>query len=461
MRKRTTWAQLAVGLLAVAAVLAGCSSGRSSSSPDDTSAGSETTTPESATTFGDLASPCGPGDATGASDTGVTDSSIAIGYGDDAGFANSPGLNHQMSDAVKAMVSWCNDQGGINGRTIDASYYDAKITEVANVWTEACPKEFFMVGQGFSLDAGQETIRRGCGLPSVPGFAVSPQHSSAPLKYEPSPVPADYTVTSGAAQLAELYPDEVKNAAATFANYSATIDSKDKVLSAFPEFGWNFLDCPQQYNIQGEADWKPFAQKLKDCGAEIVYFSGSPYPNFENLLTAANQLGYDPIWYVDVNFYDKDFAAWNTSGLADKVYFRNSIAMFEEADQNPATQQYLDIVEASGGDASTLGMQSASAFLLWATAAKACGSDLTRACVVDQLEAIHSWNGGGLQSDADPGANLPTQCGMLAKVTGTGFERVTPAETNTYDCDPSYAAPVTGDALARANLDADRHSQLQ
>jgi hypothetical protein len=461
MGNRRTWTQFAVALLAVGALLAGCSSGRSSSSPPDTSAVTKTTTSASATSFGDLASPCGPGDATGATDTGVTNDAISIGYGDDAGFPSSPGLNHQMSDAVKAMVKWCNGQGGINGRQIDARYYDAKITEVANVWTDACPKEFFMVGQGFSLDAGQETIRRGCGLPSVPGFAVSPQHSSAPLKYEPSPVPADYTVASAAAQLAKLFPDEVAHAATTFANYSATIDSKDKVLSAFPEFGWKFLDCPQQYNIQGEADWKPFAQKLKDCGAQMVYFSGSPYPNFENLLTAADQLDYHPVWYVDVNFYDKDFAAWNTTGLADKVYFRSSIALFEEADQNPATQQYLDIVKADGGDASTLGMQSASAFLLWATAAKACGSDLTRACVVDKLGAIHDWTGGGLGSAADPGANLPTQCGMLAKVSGTGFERVTPQETGSYECDPRYAAPVTGDALTRAHLDADRHSQLQ
>lgn len=41
--------------------------------------------------FGDLPSPCGPGTASGATQTGVTDTSITIGYGDDAGFAQSPG----------------------------------------------------------------------------------------------------------------------------------------------------------------------------------------------------------------------------------------------------------------------------------------------------------------------------------------------------------------------------------
>ena len=69
---------------------------------------------------------------------GVTDRSITIGYGDDAGYQASPGLDHEMSDAVKGMIEWCNDQGGINGRTVDGVYYDAKITEANNVMAEAC-----------------------------------------------------------------------------------------------------------------------------------------------------------------------------------------------------------------------------------------------------------------------------------------------------------------------------------
>src|SRR5262249_52802461 len=158
-----------------------------------------------------------------------------------------------------------------------------------------------------------------------------------------------------------------------FANYSATIDTRDKVVPTWTNLGYQF-SCPQQYNIQGEADWKPFAQRLKDCGAQFVYFIGSPFPNFENLLTAAAQLDFKPIWYADPNFYDQGFAKWNTSGLADNLYMRQSYLPLEEADQNKAVQQFLDIVKANGGDVNQLGEQSASAFLLWATAAKACGT---------------------------------------------------------------------------------------
>jgi ABC-type branched-subunit amino acid transport system substrate-binding protein len=366
-----------------------------------------------------------------------------------------------MSDAMKAMIRWCNDQGGINGRKVVGNYHDAAITQANNAWADACQTDFFMVGQGFALDASQEATRRGCGLPSVAGFAVSPQFSNAPLHWEPLPVPADYTVASPAAQLAELYPDKVKKAAVFYGNYSATVDSSDKVLSVYPQFGWNFLDCAQSYAIQGESDWKPFVQKLKDCGAEVVYWGGSPAPNLENALTAAAQLDYHPIWLADVNVYDEAFAAWNAQdGFAYNVYFRMSLVPFQEASDNPATQQYLDIVKANGGDPNTLGMQSASAFLLWATAAKSCGSTLTRDCMATKLDAVQDWTGGGLHATGHPGPNLPTDCGALFKLEGKGFERVTPTAPASYDCNPAYAATTSGPVLERAKLDADRVAQL-
>ena len=48
----------------------------------------------------------------------------------------SPGLNQEMSDAIKAMIAWCNEQGGINGRTVKGNYYDAKILDVNNAMTD-------------------------------------------------------------------------------------------------------------------------------------------------------------------------------------------------------------------------------------------------------------------------------------------------------------------------------------
>ena len=58
------------------------------------------------------------------------------------------------------MIEWCNDQGGINGRTVEGNYYDAKITRSTNVMTEACTQVFMLVGEGWALDGGAEADPR-------------------------------------------------------------------------------------------------------------------------------------------------------------------------------------------------------------------------------------------------------------------------------------------------------------
>jgi ABC-type branched-subunit amino acid transport system substrate-binding protein len=457
MRNRIRWVAVVLVLVLVGAA---CGSDRKDDNNASGDNGSETTTTKAesaAKTFGDLESPCGKGDAKGATDKGITDTEITIGYGDDAGFPSSPGLNHEMSDAMKAMIKWCNDQGGINGRQVKGNYYDAKITEVNNVMTQACTDGvFFLVGEGWALDSGQEATRLGCDLPAVPTYSVSPEFANAPKMFQPTPNPIDYTPVEIAAAMAKKFPEQVKKTATMYANYAATKDTKDKVLVSYPPFGFQFLPCPQEYNITGEPDWRPFAQKLKECGAEVVYFTGSPAPNFENFLVAAAQVNYKPIYITDANFYDNAFAAWNKDGYGDNVYVREAYIPLEEAKDNKATQDYLDIVKATGGDVNQLGMQAASAFLLFATQAKACGATLTRQCMLDGLAKTTKWTGGGLHAETNPGENLPPQCGLVLKLTGTKWTRFFPEKAGSYDCSPDYVKKVTGPVVDRVALDANR-----
>ena len=441
-------------------LFAACSGDRKTPAADLGGSGSTTTTAPSAAeaTFGDLPSPCGPGDASGSTEQGVTDDAIVLGYGDDAGFSVLPGLDHELSDAMKAMIAWCNDQGGINGRPIEGKYYDAKFTEVVNVMQDACEQVFMLVGQGWANDVAQEEIRLGCDLATIPGFAVSAQFANAPDMVQGLPNPVDVTPGTWADQLANLFPAETKQAAVMFANVAATIDTKDKAVQAGEKFDWKFLDCPQQYGALGEADWRPFAQRLKNCGAELVNYNGTPDPNLRDLLDGAAQLDYQPIWFGDSNMYVPDLAKWNTSGNGDKLYVRMSVTPFEEADANPATKQYLDLMDKSGGDPALLGAQAASSFLLWATAAKKCGSELTRDCVIDGAKKITKWTGGGLHAESNPGENLPPECGVLVKLDGTKWVRVAPEKPNTFDCDPSYLVEVSGRVVDQAELDENRIS---
>jgi hypothetical protein len=146
--RRSTGLRLGVVAAALLLVTGACSSDRNSDDPDEEDTSTSTELPTD--TFGDLAVPCGEGDASGATDQGVTDDSITIGFGDDSGYSAAPGLNEEMGDSMEAAIEWCNSLGGINGREIVGNRYDAALNNAGQVIVEACAQDFALVGQGIA-----------------------------------------------------------------------------------------------------------------------------------------------------------------------------------------------------------------------------------------------------------------------------------------------------------------------
>src|SRR5258707_544586 len=110
--------------LGAALTLAVAACGRSGGSKPQASASSSSSAQSSAPAsaapgdFGSLKGVCGPGDAKGATERGVTETSIRIGVTADPGAAAAPGLEQEFFDTADGFSKWCNDAGGINGRKI-------------------------------------------------------------------------------------------------------------------------------------------------------------------------------------------------------------------------------------------------------------------------------------------------------------------------------------------------------
>ena len=409
----------------------------------------------STTKFGTLPSPCGKGHATGATDHGVTNSTINLAYGDDRGFSGLPGLDQEMGDAVKDMIAWCDAQGGINGRKIVGDYYDAAVTNVGSVMTQACKQDFMLVGEGFALDGLAEQTRLGCNLASVPGFTVAPVVANAYEMYQASPNPANASPVSSAYQAEKLFGSKTKHVGVYDSTLSTQESSTAKAVQAFTEAGWKFLPgCSVNIDYNGEANYTPFIQKLQSCGAQIIFNDATPGPTLYGAFEAENQIGYDPIWVMDSGSYTASFAQWNTAGLANNVYVRISYEPLEAAKVVPAVSQYLAIVKKYGGLTSQLGEQATSSFLLWATEAKACGSTLTRQCMINKLATVTTWTGGGLNASGDPAKNIPPNCGVLMKLDGTKWVQAYPKKLGTFDCSSKYVVPNTGASIIGTPLNA-------
>lgn len=429
--KVTKFGRLAAGALALAMVTTSCASERSGD--DGVSAGGGQSS-GGGRYFGTLPSPCGPGDAKGATDQGVTDTTITIGFGDDRGFASAPGLSKEMGDAVKAMIDWCNEQGGINGRKIKGNQYDAAYTNSVKVMQQACKQDFMLVGQGFAMDEAAEQHRVACKLPTVAGFTVGPNATMGPMKYEAVPYPVDLMNVGGLRIAEKLFPEAKEKADILLSTSPAVTMGTNKVSAAMKKLGYKQLNCGVRLNDAGESSYMPHAEKIKKCGAELLWSSDSPDPGQFSLLESIERAGAKPKYLFEATWYSSLVAQWNKAGTGDNIHIAMIFQPLENADKVPAVKQYMDLVNAQKGKVALLGMQATSSFLLWAQAAKNCGSNLTRQCVINELSKVHEWTGGGLHAPTDPGANKPSSCALMVKLTGTKYEQVYPKTIGEYEC---------------------------
>jgi hypothetical protein len=441
---------LAALLVVLALIASGCAE-RSDTDEGADSDGTDDSTPTSASgeTFGTLESPCGPADPDSAEPTssdpaetqGVADGAISLGTVADPGFAGQPGLNQDVFDAGNAFVEWCNDQGGINGRQIELTEYDAAISQYAQRMTEACTQEFAMVGGGAVSDNLWATTGQQCGLIDVAGFAVTPEKVgvSGPAEVEetrtiqPLPSPSNELMVGAYQFLADEFPDVQTNAGIVYGDLQTIITQKDRQVQGMEEVGYDFVQ-ESAYNILGEANWAPFANSIRDDDVQYLTYLGDA-GNMANLQLALTELGYDPeVTQGEANLYDPEYLA-AAGDAAEGTYVKTAVWPYEEADENPATQQYMDLVDAQGGRVALLGTQSFSAWLLFATLADECdvAGTLTRSCILEKGSELHEWDGGGLHAPADPGNNSGTECFILLQVQDGAFIRSEPSAADGGD----------------------------
>jgi ABC-type branched-subunit amino acid transport system substrate-binding protein len=454
-----------IAMVTALALLAGACGTRLSDQEIEAAAGSQNgpntgasnaspfTTPNGGATFGTIASPCGPGDAKGATDVGVTDTEIRIVTIADPANTAKPGLNQGVFDSMRAFEKWCNDQGGINGRKLVVEQRDAALFEYATQVKYACENAFSLVGGIGALDDLGAQAQVDCGLPNVPAAAVSALQTGADFTFQPLPNPTNSYNAGPAKWDVRNYPDAVKKAAALRSKLSVTENQSNRLIEAYEQVGFDFTYIDAA--AIGETNWAPLVLSMKNQRVSFMTLTSS----FEEIIPLQNEMalqGFDPeLTELETNFYNAKYPE-QAGAVADGTNVRLTAFPFEEADRNPATKAYLDALEAAvpGSQPELLGVQAFSAGLLWASAVKQLGSNVTRTGLVDQLSNVHAWNGGGLHGTSDPGNNVPSPCFLIMKVEDGGFVRKYPSQAadpdvyrsgNGFDCAPDNIVKLTAD----------------
>lgn len=464
LRRRTL-----IGVVAVAVLAGGCTrgadevetGGQAPVATDGAAGADETQAPDksatAAGTFGDLKEVCGPGDASGATALGVTDNAIQVGTIADPGFVGRPGLNQEIFDAAEVFTSWCNDAGGINGRKIVDVERDAKLTEYKQRVTESCQEDFMLVGSGGVFDETGQEERLRCMLPEIPGFQVSPEARASDLSVSPIPAAIDELQVGLFRYLEDEFPGSTDRVGFLTGNIGSLVFVDAQAQDAAKELGWTSV-YQAQYNSTGEASWTPFAEALSSDKVEGVVYTGEP-ENLAKLLQAMADIGYEPKWVLaGTNVIDEGFIKVGGAAVKDVYAVASIVPPFLAAD-NPATQQYLDLFTEylpDGKDQALLGYQAFSGWLLFATAVKQCGSDVTRSCVYDAANDITEWTGGGLNAATNPAKDQGADCMMVVEATPKGF--VIPDDFKPTDglfsCSKDNIIKLTGDYGSGTTLES-------
>lgn len=392
--------------------------------------------------FGDLPSPCGP--ATDAGVPTIADGqnggdTLKLGTANDHGYEGAPGLTVEMLDAAKAYAAWCNEQGGIRGLPIEIVDLDGKLFNVPPAMEQACAEVFAMVGGGWVFDDQMFPRFHECGMISFPGYAVSATAAEANGKVQPIPNPVNVKPASWLVWAKKTYPDAITNTAIVYGDFLTTKMVAEQLEATMTAVGGFTVTDRIPYNPSGEANWVPFAQRLKDQNVSMLSFVGEP-GNMVLLYKAMREVGYVPELVMnDANFYSEAMVADGNAEATQGFRVRTAYAPFEEADQYPALKQYLDNMAKynPGGRIAGLGLQATSALLLFSVAANNCldanENVLERECVLAEGKKITSWTGGGLHAETNPSAVIPPNCEIVMGVEDGKWTRIYPERGSADD----------------------------
>ncbi len=393
--------------------------------------------------FGTLKAVCGPGNATGATDQGVTNTQIDVGTMADPGNQIQPGLDQELFDAATAFTRWCNAAGGILGRKLTLHLHNSAILNVPAQMIVACSQDFALVGNGEAFDDAGVAKRVACKLPEIPAYDNSPLAAEAPLSVHAAPMPINQEVAAGLNAMKKLIPGVSKIGFIT-GNLAGVVVTKDRDKEAAQLLGFSSV-YDFTYPITGPANWTPYVQAMQHAGVQLLELTGSPQ-DIIGMEKAMSATGWYPQGILEqANQYDQRLISEAGSALKN-TYVTTGFVPFEDASMYPAMKQLLDISKTfnPSGKIAALSANAWTAWLLFAEAAKACGSNLTRTCLLQQAGSQTAWTGGGIQGPANTNPSSPQSatCLALLQATPSGFVSAanllppTPGK-EPFNCDPS------------------------
>lgn len=368
-----------------------------------------------------------PGGNGGATDTGVTATEIRIATASDISGVQA-GLFKSTHQAMQALTTMVNYQGGLFGRRIRWDPIDTKADTVANqaAVKDACQNDFALVGSMSAFDNGGASTGEQCGIPDITAIAVNPSRQDASNVYAANPLsPHRFAIGQGK-WIANTYgKDVIEHAAMLYLNAGVTKVNAFQRMKAYESVGFKWI-YKQEVQVL-EANYGAFVQKMKDRKIKYVNMVAN-YQSIQKLLQAMETNEYYPqVRDWDSVAYSPYFTSIGKPADGSLVFV--TTAMAEEVSSNPEMQLYEQWLSrvAPGAKPDYFGFYAWSAGRLFVKVHEMVGAKITRKRFFEEIKKIHSWSGNGIHATHDIGNKIMSPCFLYMEIKNGKFVRKEPS----------------------------------
>ena len=375
----------------------------------------------------------------GATDIGVTATTISIASVADV-TGPQPGLFKGDLAGVRAYLAYTNSTGGVYGRTITQTTDDSGLdcNRTSQAYETYAPKVFAFVGSLMLYDnCAAQTLKKFPKVPDV-SYVLTPEHQANPTTFSGQPSVPGQRTGPGLA-FAKAFP-EVKGAVGgLYPNVAGATAQWKQFRQTFEHLG--FTVVYDQAIPPTTVDYTQYVIGMRQAGVKMVVLLNTAANNAKFINAAQQQSFVPPVIESPGTLYDPSFADAVGPGVTD-AYVDTTTALYaspEEAKTVPGVALYQKWMQQVAPDQaldqfSTFGWLQGALFV---QALKAAGPKLTRVGLLAALKGIHTVDTGGMISSGDPGRKLPANCFLLAHYDKGTWKRFNSPATG-FDCSKPY-----------------------
>lgn len=383
------------------------------------------------------AAPAPAGGNGGATDVGVTATSILLGHVSDLS-GPQPGLFQTAVNGTNAYLAYVNSTGGLFGRQLKIAVADSQTScEGDRTGHQGLVSKVFAFSGSFSLydQCGATVLKQ---HPDVPDahLAVTPEANALPNNYSVNPVGTKLNNGYFAWAAKKFGADVVQHAAFMYVNLPAVTNVAALQKKSAQSVGWNFTY--ERAVGATETDFTADIIQMKSKGVKmfLTLFNADELSNFK---PQADQQSFKPTIMAPLVYDQTFFKKLGGTAAAEGIYGVNGATLFfsgADARNVPEValfQKWYKVVS-GGAAADTFAADAWAETALLVQAMRAAGPKLTRKAVLAKLAAVTRFDDNGFFAPANPAKKQPGNCYVLWVIKGGQYTRVdTPA--NAYRCD--------------------------